>query len=110
MAWTRRRRRCPDGWRERLVRVENENTRGNIGWCLEPHDLAVSKLAAGREKDIPFVAALIRHGLVRVETVSARLVATAFPTGHTKIHPILKMCPRFSFLTRVPGRKRLNRK
>ena len=74
----------PDGWRERLVRVENENTRGNIGWCLEPHDLAVSKLAAGREKDIPFVAALIRHGLVRVETVSARLVATAFPTAEVR--------------------------
>jgi hypothetical protein len=29
----------PEGWRGRLVRVENENTCGAIGWCLEPHDL-----------------------------------------------------------------------
>ena len=74
----------PDGWRERLVRVENDNTRGNIGWCLEPHDLAVSKLAAGREKDIPFVAALIRHGLVRVAEVGERLAATLFPTTEAR--------------------------
>jgi hypothetical protein len=44
----------PSGWQERLVRVENENTRGSIGWCLEPHDLAVSKLVAAREKDLVF--------------------------------------------------------
>jgi len=31
----------PRGWRERLVPVRNENTRGNTGWCLEPHDLVV---------------------------------------------------------------------
>src|SRR5215207_2005550 len=41
----------PDGWQDRLVRLHNDNTMGATGWCLEPHDLAVSKLAAGREKD-----------------------------------------------------------
>ena len=40
----------PEGWRERLVSIRNENTHGATGWCLEVHDLAVSKLAAGREK------------------------------------------------------------
>jgi hypothetical protein len=44
----------PRGWRERLVPVRNENTRGNTGWCLEPHDLVVSKTIAGREKDLLF--------------------------------------------------------
>jgi hypothetical protein len=39
----------PDGWRDRLVAVRNANTRGATGWCLEVHDLIVSKLAAGRE-------------------------------------------------------------
>ena len=32
---------------------------GAIGWCLEPHDLAVSKLAAGREKDMAFVEVMV---------------------------------------------------
>jgi hypothetical protein len=66
----------PAGWRERLVRVENENTRGAIGWCLEPHDLAVSKLVAGREKDLTFVAGLLRHRLANPETLRERLAVT----------------------------------
>ncbi len=54
----------PDGWRERLVRIQNENTRQVAALCLEPHDLAVSKLAAGREKDCEFVTAMVRHGII----------------------------------------------
>lgn len=67
----------PDGWRSRLVRVENSNTMGAVGWCLEPHDLAVSKLAAGREKDFAFVEALIQWKLISADTVRERLRATA---------------------------------
>ncbi|MCX6980262.1 MAG: hypothetical protein NTV08_05855 [Verrucomicrobia bacterium] len=59
----------PAGWESRLVKVENENTNGAIGWCLDPHDLAYSKLAARREKDIAFVTALIRHKLVKPSKV-----------------------------------------
>lgn len=66
----------PAGWRERLVPIRNENTRGATGWCLEVHDLAVSKLIAGREKDLAFVAALVRHGLARAATVQERLAET----------------------------------
>ena len=40
----------PDGWQERAIAVENANTNGFRGLCLEPADLAVSKLAAGRPK------------------------------------------------------------
>lgn len=68
----------PSGWQERLVRVENENTRGSIGWCLEPHDLAVSKLVAAREKDLVFVAALLSHRMVSKETLRERLNTTSF--------------------------------
>lgn len=55
----------PAGWETRLVKVSNENTGGAIGWCLEPHDLAYSKLAARREKDLAFVRELLRHELVK---------------------------------------------
>lgn len=51
----------PPGWRDRLLPIENENTGGAVGWCIDPDDLAVSKLAAGREKDLEFVRALLRY-------------------------------------------------
>lgn len=65
----------PEGWDERLVRVENENTNGAIGWCLEPHDLVVSKLVASREKDLAFARACVLHGIVDVEMLVARIDA-----------------------------------
>ena len=66
----------PDGWRERLVLITGENTRFVRGWCLEVHDLAIAKYAAGREKDLEFTAALARHGMVFCEVLYQRLAAT----------------------------------
>ena len=66
----------PDGWRDRLVLVCGENTRQVRGWCLEVHDLAISKHVAGRKKDIEFTEALVRHGMVSREVLEARLTAT----------------------------------
>ena len=66
----------PRGWRERLVAVRNENTRGKTGWCLEPHDLGVSKAIAGREKDLLFLQGAARHRLVARERLLARLEET----------------------------------
>jgi hypothetical protein len=65
----------PDGWSERLVPVRNVNTRGATGWCLEPHDLVLSKYVAGRDKDDRFVRAAIGRGLVDPETLLGRLAA-----------------------------------
>jgi hypothetical protein len=66
----------PSGWEKRLVAVCNENTRGATGWCLDTHDLVVSKLVAGREKDLTFAREAVRHGLVSVETLKERLRET----------------------------------
>ena len=57
----------PEGWRDRLVRVCNENTRGVVGWCLEVHDLAIAKYAAGREKDLNYTKELATQGMVKKE-------------------------------------------
>ena len=38
----------PADWEKRLIPLRTENTGGATGWCLEPHDLAFSKLAARR--------------------------------------------------------------
>lgn len=66
----------PRGWRDRLVPIRNENTRGATGWCLDVHDLAVAKTVAGREKDLEFLREAIRHGLVHPDTLRDRLAAT----------------------------------
>jgi hypothetical protein len=66
----------PAGWRERLVSVSNPNTRGVEGLCLEVHDLAISKYAAGRPKDLDFTAVLARHGLTRRNVLVQRLRRT----------------------------------
>lgn len=75
----------PVGWRERLVPVRNQNTGGGTGLCLEIHDLAVSKLVAGREKDIDFLGGLLRHRLVQVSVVQERLADTALPADRLEI-------------------------
>lgn len=77
----------PEGWRERLVKVQNANTAASsgspqfIGWCLDKEDLCVSKLCAHREKDLNFVAALLAAGLVDPAVIAQRL-----PTVPDKHH------------------------
>jgi hypothetical protein len=41
------------------------------GLCLSPVDLAISKLAAGRKKDLSLVTAMLRHGLVDAEHIQS---------------------------------------
>jgi hypothetical protein len=63
----------PSGWRSRLVKVKNENTNDIAGLCLAPADLVISKLAAGREKDLDFVASIFRHKLLKLMEAQAVL-------------------------------------
>src|SRR2546427_3307611 len=66
----------PRGWQRRLVRIENANTGGYAGLCLEVHDLAISKYVAGREKDLEFTRELARRGMTDKKTLLKRLAAT----------------------------------
>lgn len=75
----------PSGWRERLVPLANPNTGGVTAWCLEVHDLWVAKLAAARSNDITFCEALIRDGLVDVESLRRRLALTDLPDGRREL-------------------------
>lgn len=65
--------KAPAGWQARLVPINNENTRDATGWCMEPHDLVLAKLAAGREKDLTFGRAAVARGLVKVNELRARV-------------------------------------
>lgn len=78
----------PDGWRDRLIKVQNANTAAPsgkprfIGWCLNKEDLCVAKLCALREKDQNFVNALITTNLVDPQVIATRL--TTVPERHRR--------------------------
>lgn len=63
----------PAGWQARLVSLHNENTGGATGWCLEVHDLASSKLVAGRERDREFLRVLLRERMADPVVLERRL-------------------------------------
>ena len=75
----------PKGWQPRLIRIENPNTGGIAGLCLEVHDLAISKYVAGREKDREFTRALVRHEMTDKETLLARLAITKLDPAVAKL-------------------------
>lgn len=64
----------PTGWEHRAKPVVDEiSTNGKIGWCIEAHDLAASKLAAYREKDRNFVRVLLTEGMIVAKTLIERI-------------------------------------
>jgi hypothetical protein len=63
----------PSRWRERAISIQTPSTGGVTGICPEPIDLAISKLAAWREKDQEFVRILVQRKIVSVEAIRARL-------------------------------------
>jgi hypothetical protein len=75
----------PKGWRNRLIRIENANTRGVAGLCLEVHDLAISKHVAGRDKDRDFTRELARQRMTDSKTLLARLKQTEISAELKKI-------------------------
>jgi hypothetical protein len=81
--------KAPGGWEERLVPVRSENTGGATGWCLEAHDLVLSKCAADRERDWEFAREALSHGLVDAEELQTR--SNALPLPLTQIETIQRM-------------------
>lgn len=67
----------PDGWSNRLVKVQNANTAAGeprfTGLCLDKEDPCVAKLVAFRDEDRNFVAALLTAHLVDADLIAERL-------------------------------------
>jgi hypothetical protein len=81
----------PKGWEERLIPFGRDDGLVNV-WALEIHDLAASKLMAGREKDFEFLRVLLDNGLcdhstllARFETLRAGPSANAVPDRLAKL-------------------------
>jgi len=60
---------------DRLARIDNENTNGIAGLCLEVHDLAISKYFAGRPKDREFTRELARQTMTKLKSSTSSSVA-----------------------------------
>jgi len=54
----------PKNWKGRLVNLADGDTEGVRGLCLDPHDLAIAKYVARREKDVIFTRELAARGIV----------------------------------------------
>ena len=67
----------PKGWKGRLVNLPEGETEGVRGLCLEPHDLAIAKYVARREKDIIFTRELAVRGIVSRDRLLALVEQTA---------------------------------
>src|ERR1700737_1057336 len=66
----------PEGWKERLVNLPPGDTEGVRGLCLDPHDLAIAKYVACREKDLIFTRELAQRGIVSQERLLSLLEHT----------------------------------
>jgi hypothetical protein len=64
----------PEGWERRTRAIDVGVLRAR---CLEIHDLALSKLAAGRLKDNEMVAALIANEIADLDTIRERIAVVA---------------------------------
>ena len=66
----------PKGWKGRLVNLPPGETEGVTGLCLDPHDLAIAKYVAWREKDLIFTRELARRGIVTRDRLLALIEDT----------------------------------
>ncbi len=66
----------PPGWEQRAHRVVSRGQRDVTGIYPEIHDLAVAKLAAGRDKDFAWAQALFQSGHLNPTTLLERAKAT----------------------------------
>jgi hypothetical protein len=66
----------PTGWKGRLVNLPPGDTEGVRGLCLDPHDLAIAKYVARRDKDLVFNRAMAERKIVRRERLLELLAKT----------------------------------
>lgn len=69
-------RYAPRDWKSRAI---PERVAEFTAWCMEPTDLVLSKLGAGREKDLEFAQAAAILGLVTESGLRSRLSEVAAP-------------------------------
>lgn len=83
----------PMGWEGRVIGWSLTSSHPAEPVFLEPHDLAIAKLIAGREKDLAFVNALLSQKMLNLNTLVERfdlLPPKAHPTAIGRVRSFLK--------------------
>lgn len=70
---------APKNWHLRALPVR---VASYTGLCMEPHDLVLSKLGAGREKDLDFARAVVKLKLAGEKSLLERLDAVETTDEH----------------------------
>lgn len=97
----------PEGWTGRLIPFRNRRTGGVTGWCVELHDLAASKLAAAREKDLVYVRALLAARLIKAAILENRIATLpGNPSHREEIFVLIKRLVREANATRRAGKQK----
>lgn len=96
----------PDGWTERLKPFCTKRTGGVTGWCIELHDVAASKLVAGREKDLIYVRALLEAKLIKSVILENRIAT--LPINPTHRQETVEMVSRL--IREARAKRRISRK
>jgi hypothetical protein len=68
--------KAPVGWMDRLVRVDVEpvvSGQNPVAYCMERHDMILAKLVRGEQRDVDYVRAAARAGLVDVAVLQRRI-------------------------------------
>lgn len=65
--------KLPSDWKTRVNKIQNENTNGYAGYCIDVLDLFLAKAVAGRDKDRDFCKALLKYGYVDVDTAVSKV-------------------------------------
>lgn len=75
----------PANWKERCRILQSENTNQVRGHVIDVHDLVVSKLVAGRPKDLEYIEAAFRMSLINQSILIERLSLTELESGVREI-------------------------
>jgi hypothetical protein len=73
---------APHGWQARTSDVSVGKI---VAHCMDPHDVVLSKLGAGREKDLEFARAAAALGLVEQSVLLTRLRLVATTAEHSRL-------------------------
>ena len=84
----------PTGWEDRLQKLENENG-AIVAYCAEIHDVAVSKLIAGREKDFLFLKEAILREFIEIDIFIERIRLVESMPQSSVLVPRLMLLEKF---------------
>jgi hypothetical protein len=73
---------APSDWKTRAIPIRVESY---TAWCMETHDLVLSKLGAGREKDIDFARSAAELGLLQHAELRRRLPGIVCSDEHRRL-------------------------